>query len=101
MPAWQVPRMTKTSAAGRSAPPRGEPLALEKAVRVERVGDRVDLLARHQLAVAPHHRGLDVGDRVLAVEEGDDLETPARQEDDRVRVARGGPERDARASLVL
>src|SRR3989304_5815264 len=44
--------------------PRGEALALEEAVRVEGVGDRADLLARDELAVAPHHRGLDVGHRV-------------------------------------
>src|SRR3990167_8324019 len=82
-------------------PPRRKALALEEALRVERVGDGLDLLAREQLAVAPHHRRLDVGDRVLAVEERDDLEEHARQEDDRVRVARRVAQRDARLPLVL
>jgi len=70
-------------------------------VRVERLGDPLDLLAGDELAVAAHHRRLDVGHRVRAVEQRDDLEEHPGEQDDRVGVARRVAQRDAGPSLVL
>src|SRR3990167_7272575 len=82
-------------------PARREAGAVEKAVRVERPRGALDRLGRHRRAVAPPERGLDLGHRVLAVEEGDDLEEARRQQDDRVGVARRIAKRDAALAVVL
>jgi len=81
--------------------PIGEGGAVEETLLVEGLGDVLDLPALQQLAVAAHDGRLDVRDRVLAVEQGDDLEQGAVQQDDRVGVAAGITERDAGSSLVL
>ena len=82
-------------------PALGEARAVEKPLVVERVGDRLDALARQQRPVPSHDRLLDLEDRVLAVEERDDLQQRRRQDDDRVGVPRGIAERDTGAALVL
>ena len=51
--------------------------------------------------MAAHHLGLDVGDRVLAVEERHDVEKRPVQQDDRRRVACGIAERHALPAFVL
>src|SRR6266446_6665695 len=52
---------------------------VEEALLVEGVGDLGDPLARDELPVLPHDRSLNVGDRVLAVEERHDLKKDSRQ----------------------
>ena len=51
----------------------GEARAVEEALFVQGVGDLRNPLTRHELPVPPHDRGLDVRDRVLAVEERHDF----------------------------
>src|SRR2546427_617069 len=52
---------------------------VQEALLVEGVGDLGDPLARDELPVLPHDRSLNVGDRVLAVEERHDLKKDSRQ----------------------
>ena len=68
---------------------------------VQRLGDLLDLSPLDELAVTAHHRGLDVGDRVLTVEQRHDLEEGAVEQHDRVGIAAGITQRDAGSSLVL
>ena len=81
--------------------PVGKPRAVEESLLVERLGDLLDLSPLDELTVTAHDGGLDVGDRVLAVEEGHDLEEGPVQQDDRVRVAAWVAKGDAGPSLVL
>ena len=74
---------------------------VEEALLVEGVGDLGDPLARDELSVLPHDRSLNVGDRVLAVEERHDLKKDSRQEHDRVGVSGGIAEGEDPAALVL
>src|SRR5262249_30325818 len=54
--------------------PVGEARTVEEALLVERLGDLLDLTPLDELTVPLHHDGLDIGDAVRAVEEGDDLQ---------------------------
>jgi hypothetical protein len=81
--------------------PIGEGGAVEKSLLVEGLGELLDLPALDELTVTAHHRGLNVRDRVLAVEQGHDLEERAVEQDDGVGVAAGITERDAGPSFVL
>ena len=81
--------------------PVGKARALEESLLVERLGDLLDLSPLDELAVTAHHDGLDVSHRVLAVEERHDLEEGSVEQDDRVRVAAGIAQGDARPPLVL
>src|SRR6058998_521482 len=49
--------------------PVGEAQAVEESLLVERLGDLLDLPPLDEPAVTVHHSFLDVGNRVLAVEE--------------------------------
>src|SRR6185503_19487558 len=79
----------------------GEARAVEEALLVESLGDLGDLAPLDELAVAAHHALLDVGDRVLAVEERDDVEQRPVQERDRRGVAGRIAQRHALPALVL
>jgi hypothetical protein len=80
----------------------GEAGAVEKALLIERLGDLLDLAPLDQLAaVAAHHGGLDLGNRVLAVEQRHDLEERPVQQHDGVGVPRGIAKGHAAPPLVL
>ena len=80
--------------------PLGEARALEEALLVESLGDLLDLSPLDE-SVTAHHGLLDVGDRVLAVEERHDVEQRPVQQGDRRRVAGGIAQRHALPALVL
>src|SRR4030095_9498689 len=79
----------------------GEGRTLEESVPLEGLGNLLDLSSLDQLSVAAHHRRLDVRDRMLAVEERDDVEQRPVQQHDRRRVAGGIAQRQAPPALVL
>ena len=79
----------------------GEARAVEETLLVQPVGDLGDPVARHELTARAHDRGLNVGDRVLAVEERHDLQEPTRQQHDRAGVPGRVAERDHLPALVL
>ena len=92
----------------RGGPPRGpeeravdlrptfrEAGALQEAVVVEHADDLLDVRSRDDLALVPAAQvGLDASDRVLAIEEGHDVEQGLGQEQHRLRVAGGVAKRD-------
>src|SRR5436190_2223911 len=81
--------------------PLGEARAVEESVLVEARDDALDLLRGHRATVLAQHRRLHVDQRVLAVEERDDLEEWSRQQHDGFRESRGIAQRDYALALVL
>src|SRR5216683_1625112 len=80
---------------------RPEPLAVEEPRVVEPLDQRGDLLDRGRLAVAAPQDLADPLDRVLPVEEGDQVEQGARQHRDLLGEAGGVTQRDAALPFVL
>jgi hypothetical protein len=70
-------------------------------VLVEAGGDVFDLRRGDEPALPAHHDGLDVHERVLAVEHRDDLEERGRQQHHRIGQAGGITEGDDPLALVL
>jgi len=79
----------------------GEARGVEEALLVQARDDAFDLGGGDQTAVALHHHRLDVDQRVLAVEQRDDLEQRAREQHDGVGVAGRVAQRDDTPALVL
>src|SRR5438046_2159672 len=96
---WSVTAAPRARVDAREA--SREARCVEGAVLVETRDDALELGRRHDLAVLAHHGGLDVDHRVVAVEEGDDLEKRSGQQDDGRRVAGGIAQRDHALPLVL
>ena len=82
-------------------PPLFEPLAVEEPGLVQPFDELADLLGRRRLAVALLKDSLDLADRVLAVEERDEIEQREREHDDLIREARGIPERHQPLAVLL
>jgi len=75
--------------------------AVQKSPPIEGLGDLLDLSPFDQLPVTAHHRSLDVCDRMLAVEERDDVEQRPVQEDDRPGVPGRIAQGHARLAFML
>ena len=78
-----------------------EPLAVEEPGLVQAFDELADLLRRRGLAVALLKDSLDLADRVLAVEERDEVEQRKREHDDLISEARGIPERHQPLAVLL
>ena len=79
----------------------GEARTVEESLLIQSLGDLLELSPLNEPPVTAHHRRLDVGDRVLAVEERHDVEEGSVQQDDRRRVAGGIAQGHTLPALVL
>src|SRR5262245_63255130 len=81
--------------------PGFEPVALEEAGLVEALDERADLLGGRRLAVSPAKDPLDLGHRVLSVEERHQVQQRERKDRDLIRVPGRIAERDPALTVLL
>ena len=82
-------------------PSRLEPLALEESGFVEAIDEVADLLGRRSLSVTSSDDLLDLGHRMLAVEERDEVEQRKRENRDLLRESRRVTQSDHPLAVLL